>query len=93
MISESEILGILLYGLGVRKTQKSLYKTSTRNVYYVQKKTLCVLVLYKDFCIFLTHKPYNKIPKNPDSKIITFYTNTTPTFADFAKKAGALRQV
>ena len=31
---ESEILGILLYGLGVRETQKSLYKTSTRNVYF-----------------------------------------------------------
>ena len=31
---ESEILGILLYGLGVRETQKSLYKTSTRNVFF-----------------------------------------------------------
>ena len=31
---ESEILGILLYGLWEIKTQKSLYKTSTRNVYF-----------------------------------------------------------
>ena len=31
---ESEILGILLYGLWEIKTQKPLYKTSTRNVYF-----------------------------------------------------------
>ena len=31
---ESEILGILLYGVWEIKTQKSLYKTSTRNVYF-----------------------------------------------------------
>ena len=31
---ESEILGILLCGLGVKITQKSLNKTSTRNVYF-----------------------------------------------------------
>ena len=25
---------------------------------------MCVLVLYKDFCVFLTHKTHNKIPQN-----------------------------
>ena len=62
---------------------------SNYNVYYVQKQTSCVLILYKDFCVFLTHKTHNKIPKISDSKIIIFYTNTTPHFADFAKKSSA----
>ena len=47
-----------------------------------------VLVLYKDFCVFLAHKPHKKFPQISDSKIITFYTNTTPLLADFAKKYG-----
>ena len=64
---------------------------SNYNVYYVQKKTLCVLVLYKDFCVFLTHKTHKEFPQISDSEIITFYTNTTPPLADFAKKVGVLR--
>ena len=55
------------------------------NVYYDHKKTLCVLVLYKDFCVFLTHKSHKKFPQISDSKNTTFHTNTTPPFADFAK--------
>ena len=44
-----------------------------------------VLVLYKDFCDFLTPKPYNKIPKISDSKNITFTYTYNPAFCGLCK--------
>ena len=65
---------------------------SNYNVYYVQKQTSCVLVLYKYFCVFIAHKSHKIILKISDSEIITFYTNTTPPLADFAKKISPPRK-